>query len=543
VDSAFSQTARNSADTDRATLIILAPAGPVFVDLNLTVSRLPYREWVARFLVQEMDTDHSGRLSEVELGLLTENIMTLIDVKDTAQILQAMNAAGHNAANDNAANKDVAADDFVLWLRNRIPRAFDLIAQPQPADDAVRLASLLDTDYDGAISADELMASERTLRFRDLDNDETFSVSELLPYRDPRSQNSAVTPDAVSLPFFHVVDHDSAQRATRRILQQYGRDGFVPESALRQPRKIDAISTTDDRKLSSGEVQEIVENPIFHIVMDVSLSVKANTSNVTVTVSSDAAAFCVPAEKQQFGEYSLVIDGMSLKIMALGGGANDRRNTQGYLGQTFVMSDGDRNQYLNEAEFSGMAEALNRSGATASFGSVDLNGDGMITRAEIFSYVKRDQMAAASHVEVSVKQDGKSLFGILDRNADRRLSRRELMAGSSALEPYDLNQDRKFADAELGTAFVLAISLGRPEFRRASGQSNTMAMQMGAGDAILPRPESLQGPEWFHRMDRNQDGDISFREFLGTRQLFREIDTDNDHLISIEEALALEPAQ
>ena len=59
----------------------------------------------------------------------------------------------------NAAATDVAVEDFVAWLRNRIPRAFDLIAQPQAADDAVRLASLLDTDYDGAISDEELKAA------------------------------------------------------------------------------------------------------------------------------------------------------------------------------------------------------------------------------------------------------------------------------------------------------------------------------------------------------------------------------------------------
>lgn len=527
--SASSQSFRKSGDTDRATLVILAPAGPVLVDLRLTVSRMPYREWVAQFLVREMDVDKSGRLDESELSLLTESVKTLINVNDTAQILTAMQVG----------TTDVAVDDFVAWLRNRIPRAFDLIAQPQAADDAVRLASLLDIDYDGAISVDELKMSSRTLRYRDLDNDETFSVSELLPYRDPRSQNAAVAPDAVSLPFFHVVDHASAQRASARILQQYGIDGHVLERLLRQPvgnEKTDAF----DQVLSEVEVQAVIEDPVFHIVMDVSLSVKANTSRITVSVNPNASAFCVLTDEQSFGAFHVAIDGMPLKVIALGGSANDRRSTQGYIGQSFVMSDGDRNQYLNESEFSGMLEAFNRSGASADFSSVDTNDDKMVTRAEVFSFVKRDQMAAASHVEVSVKQDGKTLFGILDGNSDRRLSRRELIAGSDALKLFDLNQDNKFADTELGTEYVLTISLGRPEFRRTSGQSEMMAIQPGSGDAILPRTESLTGPEWFHRMDRNLDGDISLREFLGTRRDFLAIDSNNDNLISAEEALLIE---
>ncbi len=535
---AFSQFADDDfADdesvSDRATLIVLAPAGPVFVDLHLTVSRIPYREWVARFLATDMDVDRSGRLNEAELNLLTDSIRVLADVRNSTEILNAINATG----------TDVTIEDFVAWLRNRIPRAFDLIAQPQAADDAVRLASLLDTDDDGAISDEELKAAARTLRFRDLDNDETFSVSELLPYRDPRSQDAAVAPDAVSLPFFHVIDRESALRAAERIVQRYGTGGETSEDLLRQNGRSKAVTGSPGRTMAINDILGVIEKPRFHMIMEVSLSVKANTSNIKVTVAPEASVFCRPASTQTFGQYRLAIDGMPLTVMALGGSANDRRNSQGYLGQTFVMSDGDRNQYLDESEFSGMTEALNRSGVRADFSAVDFNGDAMVTRDEVFSFAKRDQMAAASRVEVSARQDGKTLFGLLDTNSDRRLSVREMRSGSNVLTTYDSNEDHKFADSELGTEFVLAISLGRPEFRRTSGQTDTMSMQMGAGDAILPGTEFLRGPEWFRRMDRNQDGDVSPREFLGTAPQFVQIDSDRDRLISGEEAMALDERQ
>ena len=45
-----------------------------------------------------------------------------------------------------------------------------------------------------------------------------------------------------------------------------------------------------------------------------------------------------------------------------------------------------------------------------------------------------------------------------------------------------------------------------------------------------------RGPLWFQKMDRNRDGDVSRKEFLGTDEQFKQIDTDGDGLISLEEA-------
>ena len=43
----------------------------------------------------------------------------------------------------------------------------------------------------------------------------------------------------------------------------------------------------------------------------------------------------------------------------------------------------------------------------------------------------------------------------------------------------------------------------------------------------------------FRRMDRNQDSDVSIREFLAPRHLFDLLDTNHDQLLSTAEAEAL----
>ncbi len=515
---------------DRATFVILAPGGPVLADLRISVAGRPCRRWTSEFLARQLDTDRSGTLDEQELELLTDRIRGLVGVQTIRGLLQDISG--------NAAAGSVTSDAFTEWLHAHLPQVFSIIALPKAPADAVRLTALIDLNQDSAVSADELSVAVRTLRFRDLDDDETFSLSELLPFRDPRSENAAITPGVAGLPFIEITDAAAAEACAAVLLKRRGRDGVLSTAELRlseQQRRSAGI--VDASVLDQPSLARLLQQPVFHLTIDVRLSDKANRSDVLIQVADSAVEFC-RASKPAFGRAQVVLDGMPLAITARGGSANNRAFGRGFLGQSFAMSDSDRNQYLDAQEFTGMAAALSQADVVADFSMIDGNSDGMLTRDEIFRFADRDFIATASRIEVTVEQDGRTLFSLLDYNADRRLSRRELLDGATRLQTYDRGQDGQWTDSELGTEYQLVIGLGRSEARRASATAGGL-MELPTGqqtDAILPDNSAVPGPEWFRRMDRNRDGDVSRREFPGTAAGFSEIDINADGLISPSEA-------
>jgi len=103
------------------------------------------------------------------------------------------------------------------------------------------------------------------------------------------------------------------------------------------------------------------------------------------------------------------------------------------------------------------------------------------------------------------------LFGRLDADRDGQLSVAELRQAKAVLA------DGVFTD----TAVSLFLTPGV------------------AKPPAVPLTRSFvhtAGPDWFRGMDRNGDGWVSRREFLGTAEQFRKLDRNGDGLLSSEEA-------
>lgn len=520
-----------SSATERTVMVIMASDGPVLAEMKISVDAQPYRTWVTGFLARRVDLDGDGQLAETEIALIPERLLQQTPAKNARSALR--------KSAQSKSVESVATEVFNEWFASQLSRSFNLIAGSVQASEAVRLASLIDANGDGKVSREEVVNGSYSMRFRDLDDDQTFSATELMPFRDPRNQQAAVVPDVANLPFVQLGDQASIDRTAAQIIGRYGSEENLKTATLRlPPEQLASFDMDGDQSFNQQELSSFLKQPPVHLVMDIRLADAANASDVAFDVTDAATSFC-RFEPLRRGRAKLVVDDMPIEIRSRGGSKSSRGFMVNFLLQRMSSYDADKNGYLSEDEFPEMQQQMAQIQVNGSFAEVDINGDKMLFRDEIKTYIERDAIATQSQIEVSVKQDGKTLFKLIDQNSDRRLSERELQGGFDVLLEYDIDKDQFLTEAELGTAYTLNIGLGQAASLRLDNMTS-IGMANRTADAILPGVSGLDGPEWFRRMDRNQDRDVSFREFLGTRELFSELDLNKDNLLSADEAEKLD---
>ena len=131
---------------------------------------------------------------------------------------------------------------------------------------------------------------------------------------------------------------------------------------------------------------------------------------------------------------------------------------------------------------------------------------------------------------LSVADQGRAIFAIVDLNRDRHLGIREIRDAVARVSSWDRNGDGQIRSDEIPHHYQLSI--GR-------GQITAVGMNAFNAPRMMAPPADqapAAGPSWFRKMDRNRDGDISRREFLGPRADFERLDRDHDGLIDAEEA-------
>jgi Ca2+-binding EF-hand superfamily protein len=542
--------------------IFLGDARPVFVRLHVEINGKPLAVvWddFVRHLFGTLDTDQDGTLSTEEAAKAPP-----------AQVLfgggNRPGGSGPPAfAELDTAPSDgrVTPDELARHYRSRggpfhvqvgaetQPRpARGLGAPSPPMADALNgaLFARLDRDQDGKLSETELASVATAFRDLDFDEDDLLAVNELLPGQAQETTGLVVfagapTPAPSSHPAFHQLAGDESRtRMAEKLLARYRPAGETSGEGKLTAKSIGLDEATfkqlDRDRDGALDARELAG--FTHRQPDLELVLRLGGPGGIDIVPRDGPSSRSAAQKAKDGTVSLDVGITRLEVRS-GSGQGPvlpgfKVSRQVYSTQ-LQAADKDTNGYLD------LQEAQQAPAFRATFALMDRDGDGKLFEKEMFAYLDQVEelqgKVRAATATLTIAEQGRGLFDQLDSDRDGKLSIREMRRAGDLAGRLDRDEDRLVGRSEIPRGYQLSLS---PGIANANQFMGAVVAVRFAGMQPQPAPAPLPGPVWFRKMDRNRDGDVSRREFLGTEEQFRQLDADGDGLISKEEAAAGERA-
>jgi Ca2+-binding EF-hand superfamily protein len=574
--------------SDSLDLVFLDDARPVLLRLHVQIDGKPFGEVWDDFLAKMFkyfDRDGNGTLSKEEAERVphVEHLLRLLRGETIYDYDLIFNGArrGNVTAKmaDLDSNKDgkVTLEELKAYYAIRpviAGRSVNVGAQPvtvmmgpNRGDSEALTEALfkhLDANKDGKLSKEELAAMPERLRRLDTDDDEMISVSELVPERfadqegvvfaGVEGQGGNALGDGA--PFVRIDRNTSADKLARRLMTQYdkNKDGKLsPKEIGLDAADFAALDKNKDGQLDLTELAAFAaRTPDLELIYRLGKVPKGKGPGGLLKLALDFGPKAQGGEQRQPVEL-LSPDGKPRPLAgAITNGANGSLKLGLPAAQIVLLAAqsmaGNNNAGIKEFYIQQFKEAVGATGKkdflerkgleqtqyqyfASFFNFADRNGDNKLTEKELSDFLDLQMEGAAAVVTLTIHDLGRGLFELIDAAPrDGRLGLREMRTAWSRLAHLDRDGDGCIAKTEIPR-----------QFRMAARQSGLNYPYQGFVVDVGYRTQTqaqapTRGPAWFRKMDRNGDGDVSPREWLGSEEDFKKIDTDGDGLISADEA-------
>ena len=500
-------------------VILMLENGPLHFQVQVAVGGVSpedARRATINRLLKTLDTNGDGTLSRAEAA--RSPLFREKQRPKAAEFLKEIGASTTMSHREMEQQIERFGGETVVYRQN---------VTTSESDNAV--FKLLDANNDGVVDANEMLDSVDLLLAKDSDDDECVTLDEFAPPPPaPVGLNLAMVnlPRKPSTIDSELLLDTNQALLPAKVMRKYDKNRNRKLSAEELGWSSERLATCDtdkDGQLDLAELGGLRKSPI-----DITLAVDVvRTADQPMLRTIESSGNRTDGDRYP----DLVTISLPTAVVTFSTREVDPFEASMIIAlRTFNELDTDSNGYLDRDE----AMVRERFGRGL-FDQIDADGDNKIFGEEMKEFIRARGEPVATTCQVTVFDDGAGFFSTLDANGDRRISMREMRYANKTLSKMERDDKPGLGENEPARHYRIEFVRGvfNP-FGTPDRPANPLMPQV-AVTTVKPRPV---GPIWFQRWDRNNDGDLTWREFLGPRDAFEQLDADRDDLIDPKEAEA-----